>query len=186
MALSSRKLEKNHSRSPPACNGYGKKGSDQTKNVVIKSTSTNTNKPAGHYSIDTQACETQVCCILLQRKPDWRNQPRKYWMFATVPSNRNIQSKKAFAVIWTVLFLHPAFRRRWFTVRTDHTDLTLLLTMWDATGKLVRWRIWLSEFDFQVVHRYGIQHQSANAPSRRRGKETVKAVLDAKTTIVAP
>lgn len=53
-----------------------------------------------------------------------------------------------------------------FTIRTDHDALRWILNMADATGKLARWRLRLSKYEFDVVHRAGIKHQSADALSR--------------------
>lgn len=38
--------------------------------------------------------------------------------------------------------------------------------MTDATGKLARWRLKLSEFKLGVLHRAGIKHEAADALSR--------------------
>ena len=38
--------------------------------------------------------------------------------------------------------------------------------MADATGKLARWQLRLSELEFDVVHRAVIKHQAADALSR--------------------
>lgn len=44
--------------------------------------------------------------------------------------------------------------------------------MWDASGRLARWRLRLSEFDFYIVHRTGSKNQDVDAPSRLLTAET--------------
>ena len=51
-------------------------------------------------------------------------------------------------------------------LRTDHNALRWLMTISDSTGRLTRWRIPLSEFDFTVKYRPGLVHQVPDALSR--------------------
>ena len=53
-----------------------------------------------------------------------------------------------------------------FTVRTDHDALRWLMTIFDSTGRPIRWRLWLSEFDFTVKYRPDLVLQVPDALSR--------------------
>lgn len=50
--------------------------------------------------------------------------------------------------------------------------------MSDATGKLVRWRLRLSELEFDVLHRARIKHHAADALFRLSTTGTDETKLD--------
>ena len=51
-------------------------------------------------------------------------------------------------------------------VRTDHNALKWMLTQNDPTGRLMRWRLRLMEFDYDIIYRPGRVHQVPDALSR--------------------
>jgi hypothetical protein len=51
-------------------------------------------------------------------------------------------------------------------IRTDLHSLRLVLNLSDAQGRLVRWRLRLLEFDFEVQYSPGKQHHAADTLSR--------------------
>ena len=51
-------------------------------------------------------------------------------------------------------------------VRTDHVALRWMFTLNDPTGRLMRWRLRLMEFDYEIVCRPGRFHQVPIALSR--------------------
>ncbi len=53
-----------------------------------------------------------------------------------------------------------------FTLRTDHGLLTWLRNFKEPDGQLARWLEHLQQFDFEIIHRQGRQHQNADALSR--------------------
>ncbi|KRX81837.1 Transposon Ty3-I Gag-Pol polyprotein [Trichinella sp. T6] len=54
-----------------------------------------------------------------------------------------------------------------FILRTDHDNLTWLKYFQEPKGQVARWLEHLQEYDMQVVHRRGLQHNNADAMSRR-------------------
>lgn len=50
--------------------------------------------------------------------------------------------------------------------------------MTECTGKLARWSLGFSELEFDIVHRAGIKHQTADALSRIKTNSEDKTVLD--------
>jgi len=120
-------------------------------------------------TVETDACDKQVGCVLLQDQPD--GQPMKplgYWSRSLNKAERNYNTtqRECLAVVWAVLMLRPYLYGTRFTLRTDHESLRWILNLSDASGKLQRWRLRLLEFEFDVVHRPGIKHQAADALSR--------------------
>ena len=53
-----------------------------------------------------------------------------------------------------------------FTVVTDHSALQWLLTFKKPKGRLYRWSVRLSAFNFKIVHKAGIKQQHVDALSR--------------------
>ena len=65
-----------------------------------------------------------------------------------------------------MFLLRPYLEHARFTVRTDHSPLKWLLNLKDCSGRLARWRLRLSPFDYDVVHKAGLKHQAPDALSR--------------------
>jgi RNase H-like domain found in reverse transcriptase len=118
--------------------------------------------------LDTDACESQIGCCLLQDQPEGGLLPVGYWSRSLQPAERNYSTseRECLAVVWAVLLLRPYLERTRFVVRTDHSALQWLLTISEPQGRLARWRIRLSEYDFEVKYKPGRCHQMADAMSR--------------------
>lgn len=79
----------------------------------------------GHFTIDTDACDTQIGCVLLQRPPDDTNRPIGYWSRTLSDPEKKLSTthRECLAVVWAVLLLRPCPDGSQFTVRTDHEVL---------------------------------------------------------------
>ena len=53
-----------------------------------------------------------------------------------------------------------------FTFRVDHSALLYLVSKQSLTSKLARWTLLLQEFEFDIIHRQGVQHAVADYLSR--------------------
>jgi len=70
-------------------------------------------------------------------------------------------------VVWAVGLLRPCIEGTKFLIRCDHKALKWILTTTACTNnRLNRWRILLSEFDYDVEYKPGPQHAVADALSR--------------------
>ena len=70
------------------------------------------------------------------------------------------------AVAWSIKKLRLYIEGYHFTMLTDHTALKWLKNLKDPTGRLTRWAIKLQQWDFEIVHWKGSQHQLPDALSR--------------------
>jgi RNase H-like domain found in reverse transcriptase len=121
------------------------------------------------YVLDTDATEIQISACLQQRDEHFALHPIGYWSRQLSPTERryHITEKEAYVVYWAVKLLRPYLDGNRFTVRTDHSALTWLFNADDnSTPRLTRWRLGLSQFDFIVKYRPGVQHQPADGVSR--------------------
>lgn len=80
--------------------------------------------------------------------------------------NYNTTEKELLAIIWSVNHFRPYLYGRKFKIVTDHKPLTWLFNCKDPGSKLVRWRLKLSEYDYEIVYKPGKINSNADALSR--------------------
>lgn len=70
------------------------------------------------------------------------------------------------AVFWAIEILRPYLYGERFTIHTDHPSIRCLLNVSDPSGCLIRWRLCLSEFDFELKYKKASSNTQADALSR--------------------
>ena len=120
------------------------------------------------YSIDTDACDYQVGCALMQTHEDGTRHPIGYWSrtLNSAEKNYSVTDKECLAVVWACQLLRPYLEFEDFVIYTDHQALKWLLGATDVSGRLARWRLRLSEFSFSVEYKKGLKNTIADAMSR--------------------
>ena len=105
-----------------------------------------------------------------------------YWSKTLTKEQRNYSAteRECYAVVWANLTLRPYIEGTRFVVRTDHTALRWMMTTNDPQGRLMRLRLRLMEFDYEIVYRPGRVHQVADVFSRllREGGTEDDATID--------
>ena len=129
------------------------------------------------HMIDCDASEYAVGVVLLQQQDD--DKPNEwatvgYYSKTLSKEQRNYSAseRECYAVVWGVLTLRPYLEGGHFIVRTDHQALRWMMTVSDAAARLMRWRLRLMEFDYEVIYRPGRVHQVPDALSRLEQPET--------------
>ena len=122
------------------------------------------------YSIDTDASAYQLGVALFQQPPEGPREPIGYWSRTLQAAEKNYSTpeKECLAVVWACTVLRPYLQGAPFVVHTDQASLRWLLTTTDGTGRLMRWRLRLSEFDFDVKYKKGTHNSVADCLSRLR------------------
>jgi RNase H-like domain found in reverse transcriptase len=81
-------------------------------------------------------------------------------------SNYCTTRRELLAVVYFIKrFRHYLLGER-FTVRSDHAALAWLRRIPEPVGQQARWLEILEEYDFEIVHRPGLQHANADGLSR--------------------
>ena len=74
-------------------------------------------------------------------------------------------------------FWHYLLERK-FAFHVDHSALLYLVSKQELTGKLARWTLLLQEFEFDILHRPGVQHDVADYLNRLESGEEGMGVKD--------
>lgn len=70
------------------------------------------------------------------------------------------------AIIWATKYYRPYLYGQKFKIVTDHKPLMWLMSFKEPNSKLVRWKLQLLEYDFEVIYKKGSQNIFADALSR--------------------
>ena len=118
----------------------------------------------------TDASKIALGAILSQKDDNNKEHPIAYdsKVLTKYESNYDTTRLEASAIIWAVKKFRPYLHGRKFKIITDHNALIWLLNSdrSNVNSKYVRWRLFLQEFDYEIVHRKGRIHQSVDALSR--------------------
>lgn len=80
--------------------------------------------------------------------------------------NYSTIEKELLAILWAVKqFRHYLYGRK-FQLRTDHKPLIWLSNLKEPNSKLIRWKIKLNEYQFDISHLEGKENKVADALSR--------------------
>lgn len=81
-------------------------------------------------------------------------------------TNYSTIERELLAIVWAVKDFSPYLFGRKFKIVTDHKPLTWLFSIKDPGSRLVRWRLKLEEFDYEIVYKAGKMNTNADALSR--------------------
>lgn len=74
--------------------------------------------------------------------------------------------KELLAIVWATKYFRPYLFGHKFKIVTDHKPLTWLFSLKEPNSKLVRWRLRLEEYDYEILYKKGKQNTNADALSR--------------------
>ena len=110
--------------------------------------------------VTTDASAVAIGAVLSQTQTDGSERPVAYASRTLTTAERaySVSEREALACIWACERWHWFLYGRRFTLRTDHSSLTTLLsggTKGRRPMRLLRWADRLSEYQFDVVYRPG-------------------------------
>jgi len=124
--------------------------------------------PNRRFVVDVDACADQLGCALMQEQEDGDLRPVGYFSRALKSAEQNYctTERECLGLVWGVLSLRHFLEGNVFTVRTDHQALRWICNTTDSSGRLMRWRLRLSEFTFDVVYKAGASLYTTDFLSR--------------------
>ena len=136
------------------------------------------------FSVDTDSSDYQVGCALFQETGEDGRKPIGFWSRTLQGTERSYSAseKECLAVVWALQTLRPYLAFERFTVYTDHNALRWLFNIAEPSGRLMRWRLRLAEFDFEIQHKKGRLNTQADALSRL--KTDAETVYDPEADVV--
>ena len=81
-------------------------------------------------------------------------------------TNYSTTEKELLAIVWAVKRLRQYLLGRKFKILTDHQALKWLFNVKDPSSRLMRWRLKLEEYEYEIEYKKGSENQAADALSR--------------------
>ena len=85
--------------------------------------------------------------------------------------NYCVTRKEMLVMVYFVHEFKPYLLGKRFTIRTDHSALTWLMSFKEPTGQVARWIQKLQEYDYKIEYRPNAAHRNADAMSRRPNRK---------------
>nr|XP_034195346.1 uncharacterized protein LOC117611508 [Osmia lignaria] len=119
------------------------------------------------FNITTDASGTAVGAVLSQGEIG-KDQPVAYAsrVMNKPETQYSATERELLAVIFAVNHFRPYIFGRKFYLITDHKPLIWLNSLTDPTSRLMRWKLRLSEYDYEIKYKPGKQNINADALSR--------------------
>lgn len=79
----------------------------------------------GHMTLNTDTWDKKVACVLLHKQEDETTRPVGYWSHSLNYAEKSYYTtqRKFFAIVWSVLILHPDLGGTSFTLRAEYASL---------------------------------------------------------------
>jgi len=137
-------------------------------------------KAKGQMIVDVDACADQLGYTLLQEQPDGTRLPFGYCSRGLSPAEKNYSTteRESLGVVWSVLKLRHFLDGHRFLIRTDHQPPSWASGTTDSSGRLMRWRLRLSEYTFDMQYKPGASHHAPDFLSRTDNDAAVEDIND--------
>ena len=125
--------------------------------------------PSKPYILTTDASDFALGAILSQG-PVGSDKPIAYASrtLNSAETRYSTTEKELLAIVWAVKYFRPYLYGNKFKIITDHKPLAWLNSLKDTNSRLTRWRLRLSEYNFEIIHRSGKSNCNVDALSRIR------------------
>ncbi len=124
--------------------------------------------PEKEFYLYTDASGYACGATLTQKDENGKEYVVGYYskLFSGAELNYTISEKECLAILRGIKNWHIYLYGVHFFVITDHYALKWLLTIKNPQGRLARWSIMVSIYDFEIIHRAGRIHGSVDGLSR--------------------
>lgn len=123
----------------------------------------------GKFKLMTDASQFAIGAVLSQGESS-HEKPIAYASrtLNKAETNYSVIQKELLAIIWAVKHFRPYLYGRHFSIITDHRPLTYLVGLKNASSQLMRWRLQLSEYDYEIIYRSGCRLLIADTHGKYR------------------
>jgi hypothetical protein len=113
------------------------------------------------------AASNDAIGTVLSQGPIGKDLPTAYASRTLINAERNYPTikKELLAIIWSCKHFRQYLYGRNFTVVTDHQPLTWIFSVKDPSSRLLRWRLKLEDYEYEVKYKKGSSNTNANALS---------------------
>jgi hypothetical protein len=80
--------------------------------------------------------------------------------------NYSTTERELLAIVWSCKQFRQYLSGRKFTIVTDHKPLTWVFNVKDPSSRLLKWRLKLEEFDYNMTYKPGVRNINTDALSR--------------------
>ena len=119
------------------------------------------------FCITTDASK-YACGAILSQERDGIQMPIAYASkaFTKGESNKSVIEQELTAIHWAITYFKPYVYGKRFLVKSDHRPLSYLFSLKNPSSKLIRMRLDLEEYDFEIEYIRGQDNCGADALSR--------------------
>lgn len=119
------------------------------------------------FNLTTDASNFAIGAVLSQG-PIGRDRPIAFFSRTLNKAECNYSTieKEALAIVQSAKHFRPYLFGSKFNLYTDHQPLTYLFNIKDPNSRLVRWRLALEEYDYNIIYKPGKQNVVADGLSR--------------------
>lgn len=119
------------------------------------------------FNLTTDASNFAIGAVLSQG-PIGSDLPIAYASRTLNPAECNYSTieKELLAIVWATKYFRPYLFGNKFKIISDHKPLQWLFAIKEPNSKLVRWRLKLAEYDYEIIYKKGKHNTNADALSR--------------------
>ncbi|XP_076384553.1 uncharacterized protein LOC143263569 [Megalopta genalis] len=119
------------------------------------------------FNVTTDASGFAIGGVLSQGEPG-KDKPIAYAsrLLQGAELNYSTIEKECLAIVYCVQHFRPYIYGRRFKLITDHRPLVWVNSVKDPTSRLLRWRLKLAEYEYQIIYKTGKSNSNADALSR--------------------
>jgi hypothetical protein len=86
--------------------------------------------------------------------------------FDKAEKNFSTVEKVLAAIVWVIIHFRPYLYVRKFKIVSDHKHLTWIMSVKGPGSRLMKLRIQLEEYDYEIIYKPGVQNSKADSLSR--------------------
>lgn len=119
------------------------------------------------FNLTTDASSVALGAVLSQNHGG-KDLPVAYASRTLNDSEQNLSTieRELLAIVWATQYFRPYLYGKRFRIFSDHKPLQWIFSLKEPSGKLLRWRLKLEQYDYTINYKNGALNTNADALSR--------------------